>query len=341
MQARRSTDFAAYAQDRVQPGERWYAELGARIDRDGVLGRYNMTPRVGAAYLLRPDGSSAVRGGYGLFFERTPSVAGVFLQYEAATDTRFAADGVTPLGPATRVAHDVDANLRTARSTAWDASVDHRFNPVWAVHAGLVVRSGRDELVLNTASTDAGRVLRLSSTGRSAYREAEVSVHYTRGSQTDVTVSYVRSVARSNLNALTAFYDSVLAPVVGADDYAPASTAVPHRLLTRWRTTPLQNWRLVGTLDWRTGLPYSVVDEWLDFVGSRNRRRFPTYVRLDAGIEHRFTFGKRRPWIGVRVDNALSSFLPSDVQANISSPAFGTFYNSEYRQARIQVRFQR
>jgi len=27
------------------------------------------------------------------------------------------------------------------------------------------------------------------------------------------------------------------------------------------------------------------------------------------------------------------------VQANISSPAFGTFYNTEYRQFRIQIRF--
>ncbi|MGC4081411.1 MAG: hypothetical protein QM736_04670 [Vicinamibacterales bacterium] len=103
----------------------------------------------------------------------------------------------------------------------------------------------------------------------------------------------------------------------------------------------MQNWLLVGTLDWRSGLPYSVVDAALDFVGARNDHRFPAYVRVDAGIEHRFTFGKYRPWNGVRVDNALSSFLPADVQANIASPAFGTFYNSEYRQARIQVRFER
>ena len=43
----------------------------------------------------------------------------------------------------------------------------------------------------------------------------------------------------------------------------------------------------------------------------------------------------------MRADNALNSFLPSDVQANIASPAFGTFYNTEYRQFRIQVRFER
>lgn len=336
-----STDFAAYAQDRIQPGDRWYAEIGTRLDRDGVLGRYNLTPRVGAAYLLKPDGSSVVRGGFGLFFERTPSVAGVFEQYESATDTRFAADGVTPLAPPVLVAHVTDPDLRTARSRAWDVALDHKLNARWSTHVGVVARDGRDELLLNTTSSLAGPTLRLESSGRSTYREAEVSAHYVAGTRVDINVSYVRSIAKSNLNALTSFYDAVLWPVVGRDEYANAATDVPHRLLTRWRTLPRQNWLFVGTLDWRTGLPYSVVDEWLDFVGPRNARRFPNYVRVDAGLEHRFTIGKLRPWIGVRVDNALSSFLPSDVQANISSPAFGTFYNSEYRQARIQVRFQR
>src|SRR4029079_9436273 len=96
-----TTDVALYAQDRVQPSSRWFVEFGARLDRDGVVGRWNVTPRVGAALLLNAAGSSVLRGGYGLFFERTPSAAVSFKygQFETFTDTRFAADGVTPLGP--------------------------------------------------------------------------------------------------------------------------------------------------------------------------------------------------------------------------------------------------
>ena len=45
--------------------------------------------------------------------------------------------------------------------------------------------------------------------------------------------------------------------------------------------------------------------------------------------------------IGVRVWNLLSSFLPTDVQSNLGSRAFGSFYNSEYRSFHIQVRFER
>jgi hypothetical protein len=336
-----STDLALYAQDRVQPGDRWYAEFGARLDRDGVLDSFNLTPRVGAAFLLKKDGTSVLRSGYGLFFERTPSVAGVFTQYEAAVDTRYAPDGVTPLAPGVLVPHVADPDLRTSNSLTWDLSFDHRFNPRWAGHVSMIDRRGRRELMLNPDTVNGAPVLRLSSNGQSKYREIELGGHYTGPHGVDINVSYVRSFARSDLNAFTSFYDAVLWPVVGENAYGPARTDVPHRLLARGRANPLPNWLLVGTLDWRSGLPYSVVDEMLDFVGPRNDRRFPAYVRVDLGVEHRFTFGKYRPWIGVRVDNALSSFLPSDVQANISSPAFGTFYNSEYRQFRIQVRFER
>ena len=37
---------------------------------------------------------------------------------------------------------------------------------------------------------------------------------------------------------------------------------------------------------------------------------FPTYARVDFGVEHRFKIRKYRPWIGVRADNALST-LPA------------------------------
>jgi hypothetical protein len=336
-----STDVALYAQDRVQPGDRWYVEFGARLDRDGVLSRVNLTPRVGAAFLLNKDGSSVVRSGYGLFFERTPSVAGVFTQYEAAIDTRFAPDGITPLNQPIVWRHAAAPDLRTSRSLTWDLAFDHRFNQQWSMHVSAIDRRGRNELLLLPTVTEGAPALLLDSSGRSKYREIELAAHYVGPRGIDLNVSYVRSVARSDLNAFTSFYDAVLSPVVGENGYGPARTDVPHRLLVRGRANPIKDWLLVGVLDWRTGLPYSVVNESLDFVGPRNERRFPAYVRVDLGIEHRFTFGKYRPWIGVRVDNALSSFLPADVQANLTSPAFGTFYNSEYRQARIQVRFER
>jgi hypothetical protein len=115
----------------------------------------------------------------------------------------------------------------------------------------------------------------------------------------------------------------------------------PNRLLLRGWTKLTPGWQLLGTIDWRTGLPYSVVDDDLEFVGARNALRFPTYFRVDAGVERRLAIAKFHPWVGLRISNALNSFLPADVQANLSSPAFGSFYNSVWREYRIAFRFEK
>jgi hypothetical protein len=336
-----STDFALFFQDRIQPNGRWYLELGARLDRDGIIDRFNVTPRVGSAVLLTRSGSAVVRGGYGLFFERTPSTVGAFQGFETSVETRYAGDGVTPLGPATAFVHTSDGDLRTPRSSTWDVAYDHRFNPRWSIHAGAIDRRGSHEYIVDRVTDGAAGTLQLRSAGRSRYREVDLGINFTAGTLLDIKATYVRSSARADLNAFTMHYDSVLQPVFGENAFGPARTDVPHRLLARWRAMPTPGWLLVGVADWRAGLPYSMVDESLDFVGPRNSERFPSYFRLDLGIDRRIRIFNLRPWVGVRIDNALNAFLPADVQANISSPAFRTFYNSELRQFRIQFRFAR
>jgi hypothetical protein len=133
----------------------------------------------------------------------------------------------------------------------------------------------------------------------------------------------------------------MLWPIIEPNQYGPLATDVPNRFLTRGRLLPSPTWLVFAVADWRTGLPYSIVNENLDFVGQRNQARLPTYFRLDLGLEHRFHVFKFRPWIGIRAYNALNSFLPADVQANIASPTFGSLHNSQFRQYRLQVRFER
>jgi hypothetical protein len=343
LQMLRTTDVALYAQDRVQPSTRWYLESGARLDRDGVVGRWNVTPRVGAAVLLNEAGSSVLRGGYGLFFERTPSAAGAFAQgqFETFTDTRFAVDGVSPLGPPVPFAHLTDPNLRTARAATWDVTYEYRWKPSFTVHASFLDRQGSRELILDSEQSGGVGALRLESGGTSSYRNVEVGFHFSHTSRADLTASYSHARAEGDLNTFANFFDTMLWPVVAPNAYGPLATDVPHRFLARGRLLPSPTWLINGVADWRTGLPYSLVNEYLDFVGPRNQQRMPTYFRLDLGVEHRFHIFKLQPWIGVRAYNALNAFLPADVQANISSPAFGSLYNSQFRQYRLQVRFER
>lgn len=338
-----TTDVALYAQDRVQPNSRWYVEFGARLDRDGVIGRWNVTPRVGAALLLNEAGNSVLRGGYGLFFERTPSAAGAFAygQYETFTDTRFADDGVTPLGPPVRLEHVIDPRLRTARAATWDVTYEYRWTPSFSVHASFLDRAGSRELMLDAVPQGSGAEVRLDSDGTSVYRDLEVGFHVSHSSRADLTATYSRSLAEGDLNSFATYFDTMIWPLVQPRNYGPLPTDVPHRFLARGRFLPAATWLINAVADWRTGLPYSLVNASLDFVGPRNIQRMPTYIRVDLGLEHRFKIFKLQPWIGVRAYNAFNAFLPADVQANISSPAFGSLYNSQFRQYRLQVRFER
>ena len=335
------TDFAAFAQDRVQPGTRWWVEFGGRLDRDAITTRIGATPRVGAAVLLDESGNTVLRGGVGVFYERTPLVAGVFDDFENTLDTRYDTDGVTPLGPAVLYTHVTEPDLQPARSTAWDFSYDKRLNRTFAVRLSVLGRQGSHQLVVDPVRTGTGGALLLSSTGESSYLQQEVNVHVTRGTRLDLTTSYVHSSAHQDLNDLVDFYDSVLQPIIGANAYAPATADAPNRLFAHGRAMPNGVWMVLGTFDWRSGLPYSIVNETLDFVGSRNEQRFPTYLRVDAGVERLVSVAKVHAWVGIRFANALNSFLPVDVQANQGAPDFGHFYNSPIREYRIQVRLEK
>jgi hypothetical protein len=341
IQSVHSTDVALFLQDRIQPTARWYAEVGARLDRDGIIDRLNMTPRIGTAVVLNESGTALLRGGFGLFYERTPSTAGVFDEFEDALDTRFAADGVTRIGEPIRFRHTTAPSLQTPRGRTWDVAYDYRFNPRWTLTIGLLDRRGSHELIVDTTQRDALGWWTLSSDGRSQYREISAGAHFKWTSRADLNISYARSMARSDANALSAFLDTVMWPIISPNSYGVAVGDVPNRFFGRGYVLPTPTWLLLGILDWRTGTPYSVVNESLDIVGDRNSRRMPNRLRLDLGVEHRFMFLKWKPWIGVRAYNALDSFIPVDVQANTGSAAFGTFYNSDYRQLRLQLRFER
>jgi hypothetical protein len=338
-----ATDVALFAQDRLQLASRSYVEVGGRLDHDGVAGRVALSPRVGTAVLLNASGTSVVRAGLGWFYERTPLAAAAFDQFAPATDTRFAADGTTPIGAPVLYEHVTAPDLEAAGSLTWDVSFDHRVNRLVALHMGLLNRQGSHQLILDPLSPVGGTTgqLLLSSSGRSSFRQADASLHLPLGPRLDGNTSYTKSSAREDLNALLVYFDSVLNPIVGVNAYAPAPADAPHRFFVIGRASPGRAWLLVGVLDWRDGLPYSIVDDGLDFVGARNDHRFPTYVRLETGFDRRLHVAHLHPWLGLRVVNALNAFLPADVQGNTGSPAYGTFYNSEYREFRIHLRFTR
>lgn len=145
--------------------------------------------------------------------------------------------------------------------------------------------------------------------------------------------SYVWSSARGDLNTADNFLTDLPAFVIRPNQYGPLSFDAPHRFLIYGQKSLPHDINISPALEIRSGFPYSIVNEQLDFVGARNQAgRFPTFLSLDAQITKGFRipgFEKHKMRVGVAVFNITRHFNPRDVQNNLGSTHFGQFYNSQ------------
>jgi len=84
--------------------------------------------------------------------------------------------------------------------------------------------------------------------------------------------------------------------------------------------------------EWRSGFPWSAVNEFQDFVGPRNESgRLPRVSTLDFTLSRPWRFRKYRFLAGIKIYNTFRTGDERDVQANVTSPDYGTFYNPIHR----------
>lgn len=333
------TDLAAFAQDRWLVARHLTLEPGIRVDRDGVLRRTNVSPRIGLVMPLLADDVSVLRGGAGLFYERTPLNVGAFESYEPATVTRFAADGLTPLGPPVRFAHRA-SSLETPRSLVWNVEYDQRIGASVFLKVNHLQRRGSAAAIVDPVESVTGGGLRLDSRGQSRYEETEVSVRWGSSNRRQLTASYVRSHSMADLNVFDLFYGNVRDPIVRPNEYSLTPTDVPHRLIVTAAVTLWKKWTMSPLVEIRSGFPYSVVNQDQAFVGAANTGgRFPVLQTVDVNILRAATILGFPVTVGFRGSHLLNTFSPRDVQANLDAPAFRTFYNSFPRRVAFTFQF--
>lgn len=340
---RTNTESAAFIQDKWTLNERVTLDLGLRYDRDNIGGGSNLGPRVGFAVSPFSDARTVVRGGVGVFYDKIPLGVGVFEQQQNRTLTSFAADGVTALR-ASRIYRNVveDDELQNPRSVSWNVQVDREVNSRLLVRLGYEERRTAQDLIVNPefGSLDEGHLV-LSNRGSSRYRELQIVTKYRWQENRDFHFAYVRSRAVGDLNDFNSFFGDLRAPVIEANERGRLSFDSPHRLLL-WGDVGLPfRFTALPVVDWRSGFPFSTVDENQNYVGQRNGAgRYPNFFSLDMQVMREVTipFGGRKfgGRIGIKVFNITNHFNPRDVQSNIASGEFGRFDNSVGRTFRLK-----
>ena len=89
-------------------------------------------------------------------------------------------------------------------------------------------------------------------------------------------------------------------------------------------------------VDWHSGFPYSLLNEYQGYVGFPNSERFPRFFSLDLKLGKEFRLPL--PWVknhvlrgSLTVFNLTNHSNPRDVYSNIASPSFNHFVGLQHR----------
>ena len=353
--SRSINEFGGFVQDRWVVNEKLTIDGGLRFDRDGIVRRSNIAPRLSFLYLPFKNERTIIRSGVGLFYDRTPISVGIFERENEGEGelffsssrrfthlperivTTFGPDGFSVTDGPRRFRNDVEEPLSDPRSVRWSVQLDRGISKNLTARIGYLQRTTKNDFIIEPreGASDTGTLV-LSSRGRSRYRELQLLAAYTKPPIGSWNASYVWSVARGDLNTVDDFLGDFPSFVVRRNEYAPLPFDAPHRFLIYGEMNTRYDITVSPSLEVRSGFPFSYVNERLDFIGARNKAgRFPTFFSLDAQVIKGFAIPRfvpglegRKARVGIAVFNITNHFNPRDVQSNVGSPPAGQFFNS-------------
>jgi hypothetical protein len=346
------TDVEEFISDHWMLSDRLAADLGGRFTSQTVGRAAAFAPRFGIAYSPGKDRRTILRAGTGIFFDRVPLLTADFAgnptrvisQYdpsgqttsnEVAFENEYIANGSGPL--ASRIRH---APNTSTRSFVNSAEVDRALWTGAVLRLGYVHSTTRDLFVISPFGGEGGApgVLGLLNTGRENYSQAEATLRFHPIKDGDLSVSYIWSRSRGDLNTLGDVFIPFEMPVIRPNAYGVRPSDVPNRVVA-WGIFHLPFALVVGpVVDVHTGYPYSKVDARQNYVGLPNSQRFPAFFSVDSQVYRDFRIppglhlGSRKIRLGFYVINLTNHGNFSQVYNNVTSPNFGRFTEFERRQ---------
>ena len=330
--SRNTTEFSSFFEDKWTINDRLTLEYGVRLDRDTIAHETNLAPRLAFAFSPIRDGRTVIRGGVGLFYDRINLNTATFSQLQDRLITSFGLDG----RQVSHLQHLAVENGRflTPRSVNWNIEFDREWLKNLRVRIGYQQRQATREYLLDPLESETtGSLLLLRNSGRSRYREFQVTTRYTFRGQDELNAFYVRSRAIGDLNDFNSYYANFANPIIRRNERSYLPFDAPNRFVFWGNFSVKYGITVAPVLDIRNGFPLSVIDEDRNFVGPRNRAgRFPNFASLDLQVLKRISapgrFNEKYQFrVGVKMFNLTNHFNPRDFQGNLASDEFGGFYN--------------
>jgi hypothetical protein len=321
----RDAPMSLLARDVWHLTDRVQIDLGGRLDHRG---RHPVWPipsgRIGIRYALDQAGLTVIKAGYGNFVGNLPLAAEAFAGYPARTDREI--DPLTGAVVTERVFEPIVERLRQPRAIAGTIAIERQLMPQLDAQIGFTDRRSNRLPTLDVPLHSGAMAVR--GDGIAEYREIQVSARQTWKNDQQLFVSYVRSVARGELNDFSGMFGGFDVPLVQPGGVSILPADAPNRVLA-WGTFNLPRRIVVSpVMDWHDGFPYSKVTSRYLYAGEPNADRFPAFMSVDLIVYKTFTAKRRNADVGFQLFNATNHFNPRDVYPVVGDPRCGTFTNS-------------
>ncbi|MGH9470457.1 MAG: hypothetical protein ACRD1N_08965, partial [Terriglobia bacterium] len=207
------------------------------------------------------------------------------------------------------------------------------------LRASYLGSRGLGEFLVNPQHLgDNSNAFLLTNSGSSRYQEFETTMRWRTGEKADLNISYVHSTARGDLNTLSALYVPFEQPIIRPDYFADLPSDIPNRVITWGEFAAPWGLTLSPVFDIHTGFPYSSYDEYQNYAGPPQGRRFPRFYSLDFKISKDFHlpflhigFLKRHKFRGaLQVYDITNHLNPVDLYNNVDSPFYGHFIGYQH-----------
>ena len=148
-------------------------------------------------------------------------------------------------------------------------------------------------------------------------------------------VSYVHTRGRGNLNGFDRFLADFPEPLLRADAVAKLAGVTPHRFLT-WGVFPLAHGlRFAPVMEWRSGFPYSALNEYQQYAGVPNGRSLPAFFSLDTRVSKDVALKGHKVRLSFSMFNVTNYANFDAVRLNTADPQFGEVLGRRPRRFRL------
>jgi len=345
------TEVAGFGEDSWSLRDNLTVNYGLRYSYQTVGEPTAFAPRTGLVYSPGLSGRTILRGGLGVFYDRVPLLAGDFTQNPKRIVTYFNPDGM-PTGPPITFDNayiKVNENGQgivpshnrldsTPHNLSWNLEADQEFSPKALLRVSyLFSRTYQQFTITPLDQPGTTPTLLLTNTGASRYNEFTTTLRVRASANADMSFAYIHSQARGDLNTLSAIYTPFEAPVMVPNQFGTLASNVPNRFIT-WGDFKLpRDWGISPVFDVHTGLPYSAIDVYQNYVGVPNSLRFPTFASLDLRVTKDLTMAflpgarNHKFRVGFAIFNLTNHSNPRDVYNNVTSPYFQHFVGFQHQ----------